>query len=161
MNKVVITTTKKGSKDILRESARGEHMSIRVTQKKMRMVSGFLRVSNVYGFVTLEKATAIELAESGMIFEGKAWEEITGKPCQIQVIETTTKPEFGNPDPKINPDTGVVLKTAEGKEIYRTTNVTQNMEAEDVYLEYVNVPAGGTGASSAETEQKRVGEQFD
>lgn len=156
---LVITTIKNDSEELLRESEAGKHMSIRLKQTKIKMVNGFLRPMTVYGFVPMEKASAIALLESGILHEGKPWKEVVGQEFQIQVVETTEKPQFGHPQPKINPQTGEILKCANtGKPIYRTTVVTDKLEAEDIFIQHAT---DKVGASAPAQTGKRVGEQFD
>ena len=160
MKNVVITTVKNDSTEILRESEAGKHMSVRLKQTKIKMVGTFLRPMTLYAFVAMEKEQALALQEAGVLAEGVEWKDVIGEDCQIQLVETTEKPEFGNPQPKINPESGEILKSkVDNKPIYRITSLTTDMDAKDAFIQHATVNAGTEAPATAEN--KRVGEQFD
>ncbi len=80
--------------------------------------------------------------KAGDILENKF-----GMPCRIKVLETT-EPQYAGHAPKINPSTNEVLKTAEGKSIYRTSTLTFNTLEKDTLIVHSPVAANAIAQPS-------------
>jgi hypothetical protein len=103
-----------------------EYGTIRVDQAVLDANGGFLNKKNRTAFIRGEKGSLLDLCEG--LKDGDDF-PLGGK---ILILESHT-PFYDNQSPKINPETGEVVK-ADGRAVYRAYEWTDDMSAQDVFL---------------------------
>ena len=104
--------------------------------------------ANIEKRVCWENISLQKLSEIGGLKVGDVLESKVKNPCRIKITETTT-PQFEGHAPKINPTTGEILKTADGKNIYRSSTLTFDMVSDpDTLVSHVAVPMIAASAPS-------------
>ena len=104
--------------------------------------------ANIERRVCWENISLQKLQEIGGLKVGDVLTQKVGHECRIKVTETIV-PQFEGHAPKINPTTGEVLKTANGKNIYRSSTLTFDTVSDpDALVSHVAAPMITTSAPS-------------
>ncbi len=99
---------------------------VRIDSVTPSIVDGFVSAKKRTAFVTLDEDALILL--EGHIKDNRPY-PIEGK----IVVKETLEPQFTGHTPKINPSTGETIEV-NGYQVYRTTEFTSDMDAQDVRI---------------------------
>ena len=141
-NTKVKVTANPDTGNVVTESTNPEFAYIRVEQERTSLENGFLNKQTRSAIIG---GRTEELNELG-------WEAGKTLPGQI-IVEEQLEPFYNNQDPKINPETGEILKV-DGQPIYRQSRYTENMKLSDDLIQHDTVSQQSEAPEEQETEEE-------
>lgn len=136
--KSLVKVTAKDGAVVIASSNNAEYGYIRVESTGQSFKDGWLRTEKRSALIKGKTADLNLLGfKEGQVLPGK-----------IQIVESTKAP-YAGAQPKQNPSTGEICKSANGQDIYRDGIYTENVNAEDVFVEIARTAVVANAASNA------------